>query len=258
MCLIAFAWQASERYPLVVIANRDEFFDRPADAAQWWHGPHGEIFAGRDAKAGGSWMGVGRNGRFAALTNFRDPRAMRADAPSRGALVPEFVAAERDVEDSMAELAGRSEQYNGFNLLMYDGHRLGVFESTAGAGRRLAPGVYALSNAGLDSPWPKQRKAIAGLREQLATVPEREALFALLRDDRPAPDAQLPETGIALGWERMLSSAFIRAPGYGTRCSTVMLLSASGEFIVEERSWGHRGEPIGVVCERFEQASALA
>ncbi|MCB1917119.1 MAG: NRDE family protein [Rhodocyclaceae bacterium] len=254
MCLIAFAWQCHPLFPLVVAANRDEFFDRPALPAQWWR--HGDIdlFAGRDLKAGGTWLGVGANRRFAALTNVRNPAALMPDAPSRGTLVPEFIAGNTRVDDALAQLGDSAEPYNGFNLLLYDGERLGLFESPRRQGRIIEPGVHALSNADLDAPWPKQQRAAAGLARALDQLPSAQPLVELMRDDRPAPDLALPTTGVPRDWERALSSLFIRAPGYGTRCTTTLLFGRDGSVQFEERSWNGLGRETGSVQQRIEPA----
>ncbi|MCB1909105.1 MAG: NRDE family protein [Rhodocyclaceae bacterium] len=251
MCLIAFAWRRHADYPLVVAANRDEFFDRPALPARWWRHGTQELFAGRDLKAGGTWLGVGANGRFAALTNVRDPAALRSDAPSRGTLVPDFIAGGASVDEALDELAGTAERYNGFNLLLYDGRQLGLFESPAARGRVLAPGVHALSNADLEADWPKQQRAATGLGSVLDALPSSEETFRLMHDDRPAPDEALPATGVPRDWERALSSLFIRAPGYGTRCTTMLLFEPDGGARFEERSWNAFGQETGAVTTRI-------
>ncbi|HND25340.1 MAG TPA: NRDE family protein [Rhodocyclaceae bacterium] len=255
MCLILVAWQARADYPLVVAANRDEFFARPAAAAAWWDDAPA-LFAGRDLEAGGTWLGLSRQGRFAALTNFRDPARVRAGAPSRGALVADFLQGRESTDDALARLAAEGPRYNGFNLLLSDGVTLGVFESEADsgrrAGRRLAPGLYALSNHLLDTPWPKVSAGKSRLARALDALPDDTPLRDLLRDDRPAPDAALPRTGVSLAWERMLSSAFIRAPGYGTRCSTVIVRDRFGWTRVVESTWDAHGRESGRVAERFQ------
>lgn len=254
MCLIAFAWQMDARHPLVVAANRDEFFMRAARPAHWWRCRNRELFAGRDEQAGGTWMGITRDGRFAALTNHRDPANMRPKAPSRGALVPNFLTSGRDVHTACAELHGEAKHFNGFNLLMYDGRDLAIFESRSGHAEVLRPGIYALSNARLESPWPKQACARRALESSLARLPETTGLFDMLRCDRPAPDELLPVTGVGLQWERMLSSPFIRAPGYGTRCSSVVHFSAEGMISFEERGWDELGRPTGIMRETLATA----
>jgi uncharacterized protein with NRDE domain len=254
MCLILVAWRAHPEYPLVVAANRDEFHARPAAAASWWTEPR--ILAGRDLTAGGTWLGVTRTGRFAALTNFRDPTRVLKDAPSRGAIVPALLEREEPVIDSLERLRRESGAYNGFNLLMSDAEQLAVFESVAGSGRVLAPGVYGLSNHLLDTPWPKVLTAKAALGAALTRLPDEQPLLELLRDEHRADDEQLPRTGVSLEWERLLSSAFIRTPDYGTRCSTVVLFDRVGNGRFSEWTWDAAGAAAGHVSLTFERSEA--
>lgn len=254
MCLILVAWRAHPDYPLVVAANRDEFFARPAAAAAWWAGD--AIFAGRDLEAGGTWLGFGRSGRFAGLTNFRDPARMRSGTPSRGALVADFLAGNESTATALARLKDEGQRYNAFNILVSDGETLGIYESESGAAHLLEPGVHALSNHLLDTPWPKVKAGKSRLSRALAALPDDTPLRELLRDDRPAPDAELPRTGVSLAWERMLSSAFIRAPGYGTRCSTVITRDRHGWARFTESTWNEVGTETGRVVEDFQIARA--
>lgn len=251
MCLILVAWQVDPGFPCVVAANRDEFFGRPTAAADWWPGNSG-ILAGRDLQAGGTWLGITRKGRFAALTNFRDPQAMVADAPSRGTLVSDFLAADWPVSEGLAELARRGARCNPFNLLCSDGKQLGVYESTTGRARTLGPGVYALSNHLLDTPWPKVQQAKSRLAAALAALPAAASMLDLLRDTEQAPDERLPRTGVSLEMERMLSSAFIVGDSYGTRCSTVLTVADDGAAIFGEWTWDRAGALAGMVRYTFQ------
>ncbi len=250
MCLIVFAWQVHRDYPLVVAANRDEFLDRPATPAHWW--PElPDVLAGRDLEAGGTWMGLARGGRFAALTNYRDPSRHRSGVPSRGALVRDALTGAADTLSTLQAIAADSSRYAGFNLLVSDGATLGIHESTTGAVRLLEPGVYGLSNHLLDSPWPKlvrTRERLAGL---LPRLPDDDAVLDLLRDPSPAPDPHLPDTGISLEWERWLSPAFIRAPRYGTRCSSLVLRHVSGRIRFREWTWDTHGDALSEVSHSF-------
>lgn len=255
MCLILLAWRAHPDYPLVVAANRDEFFTRASAEAGWWPDRPG-IFAGRDLEAGGTWLGLSRDGRFAGLTNFRDPTRQRPDAPSRGALVADFLAGKESTDAALARLTQEGLRYNGFNLLLSDGDSLGIYESETGSARHLEPGLYALSNHLLDTPWPKVLAGKSRLARALRALPDDTPLAELLRDDRPAADAELPRTGVSLAWERMLSSAFIRAPGYGTRCSTVIRRDRYGWTHVVESTWSPVGVESGRVVDTFQVARA--
>ncbi|MDD3353982.1 NRDE family protein [Zoogloea sp.] len=255
MCLILVAWQVHPAYPLVVAANRDEFFRRPALAARWWADQPG-VFAGRDLEAGGTWLGLSRDGRFAGLTNYRDPHNIRPGTPSRGELVAGFLASDESTEDALKRLRVEGPRYNGFNLLVSDGSSLGIYESQSSQARLLTPGVYALSNHLLDTAWPKVVKGKSRLAAAVNALPDETPLLDMLRDDRPAPDEQLPRTGVSLAWERMLSSAFIRAPGYGTRCSTVIRRDCEGWTRVTETTWDAVGLPAGQVTESFRTTCA--
>lgn len=236
MCLILVAWRVHPVYPLVVAANRDEFFARPtAPAAFWKHSP--QILAGRDLEAGGTWMGVTRNGRFAALTNFRDPAQNRSGAPSRGALVAEFLTGSETPRACLERIAMRDSEYNGYNLLAGDGENLWWSSNMGDSPRQLEPGVYGISNHLLDTPWPKVGAGKTALVQALDRLPDDRALFALLRDDGIHPDERLPQTGISLDWERLLSSAFVKSPDYGTRSSTVLCIGNDGWISFDEQTW---------------------
>ena len=253
MCLILVAWRAHPDYPLVVAANRDEFFARPAAPAAWWPSDGAPaIFAGRDLEAGGTWLGLGRSGRFAGLTNFRDPARMRSGTPSRGALVADFLGSDESTAAALERLKREGPRYNAFNILVSDGESLGIYESESGSAQLLEPGVHALSNHLLDAPWPKVKAGKSRLSRALAALPDDTPLREQLRDDRPAPDAELPRTGVSLAWERMLSSAFIRAPGYGTRCSTVITRDRHGWAHFTESTWNEVGIETGRVVETFQ------
>ncbi|MDZ4018883.1 NRDE family protein [Pseudomonas sichuanensis] len=244
MCLIVFAWRPGSARPLIVAANRDEFHARPTQALAAWADAPG-VYAGRDLEAGGTWLGVGPQGRFAALTNIRDPR--QALGPrSRGELVAAFLQGELGVEAYLDQVASRSGQYSGFNLLVGDAGQLGYLHARDAAPRLLEPGVYGLSNAGLDTPWPKLVKARSGLQQLLESV-EPEQLMSLLADGEPAADSELPETGVGLVTERLLSSVFIASQNYGTRASTVLIVDDRGRRRMVERSFGPFGGHLGEV-----------
>ncbi|UVL61880.1 NRDE family protein [Pseudomonas sp. B21-032] len=245
MCLIVFAWRSGHAQPLIVAANRDEFYARPSRVLGAWEDAPG-VYAGRDLEAGGTWLGVGPNGRFAALTNIRDPQQPQGTR-SRGELVAAFLRGELGVEAYLDQVASRSQQYSGFNLLVADSTQLGYLNARQATPQLLGAGVYGLSNAGLDTPWPKLVKARAGLQLQLAD-PQPQRLLELLGDNLPAADSELPETGVGLGTERLLSSVFIASQNYGTRASTVLIVEADGRRHLVERSFGPLGGHLGEVC----------
>ena len=251
MCLILLVWQGHPRYPCIIAANRDEYHERATEPAHWWP-DRPRIFAGRDLSAGGTWLGITRSGRFAALTNYRAPSQRRMDAPSRGALVTRILESDDSVAEELKVLRRVGADYNGFNLLFSDGERLGVYESVRGEGRELGPGVYGLSNHLLDTPWPKVQQAKARLQAALRHMTDPTAALALLRDDLPALDDELPRTGVSLEWERLLSSAFVRGIDYGTRCSTVVCIDELGTASFDEWSWNPSGSQVDRISVRFE------
>ena len=243
MCLIAWNWQPDSDQPLLLIANRDEYYARPTlPLHHWLDAP---VSAGRDLQAGGTWLGLGRGGRMAALTNVRDMQHQRADAPSRGALVSDFLNGHTSGSHYLQSIAASASHYNPFNLLVYDGQTLLGFESQGARVFALQRGVSAVSNAGFDTPWPKLLVLKRGLQHWVAQqgaprTSSHEALFDLLAHDQPAPDAQLPDTGIPIERERALSCAFIRGGDYGTRASSVVMLRRNSARFVE-RSFDAQG-----------------
>ena len=245
MCLIALAWKARADLPLVVAANRDEWRDRPAEPARWW-ADDPSIFAGRDLQAGGTWMGVTRAGRFAAVTNFRDPSDKRSTARSRGGLVTDFLRSSAAPREFLAALASHAGEYNGFNLIVGDGDSLWYFGSREGEARPIAQGVHGLSNHLLDEPWPKVVRGRMAMEAALADADPAPRLFAALSDGQGAPDEALPDTGVGMLWERRLAAPLITGADYGTRCSTVLAMSAEGAIAFEERTRAPDGTVSGV------------
>ncbi len=235
MCLIALAYRVHPQYPLVLAANRDEFRARPAAPAHFWpDAPH--VLAGRDLQAGGTWLGITRAGRFAALTNHRDLRRAPTNGPSRGALVRAALEQGIEPQDTGA--------YEGFNLLYGTLEALRYHSNINAVDEVLAPGVHGLSNALLNTPWPKVQRATARLRTLVgaeSSRPDVEALFELLADEERAADAELPDTGLPLELERAVSSIFIPGERYGTRCSTVLLVGSDGRVHFEERTFPSGG-----------------
>ncbi|WMC09340.1 NRDE family protein [Oceanimonas pelagia] len=238
MCLIAFDWQPADGR-LLLLANRDEFHARPTAPAGWWP-EHPGLWAGRDLQAGGTWLGITRSGRFAALTNFREG-ALQAGKRSRGELVTGFLTGERSPAEYVRQVLQRGDDYAGFNLLVGD-LRSGAFyyggnRCEAGA-HALQAGIYGLSNGLLNTPWPKTvrlKRGLAGL-----TAGDDDAALALLSDPTRAPDAALPETGVPFELERRLSSVFITGDDYGTRSQTVLSVE-QGRVRILEQGRGPRG-----------------
>lgn len=244
MCLIVFAWRPGHALPLIVAANRDEFHARPSlPLAPWPDAP--EVVAGRDLQAGGTWLGIGSSGRFAALTNIRAPGSP-AGARSRGELPERYLRGSLSPQAYLAEVSGQLDQYAGFNLLVGDDRQLWYLNSAVGSAQRLSAGTYGLSNAALDTPWPKLVRARRQLQSCLG-APDIEALLALLSDAQPAQDAELPTTGVPYEWEKRLSSIFIASDDYGTRASTVLIGRADGSAKITERRFGPHGR-LGDSC----------
>ncbi len=250
MCLIVVAWRARADLPLVVAANRDEWRERPAQCAHWWP-DHPDLLAGRDLQAGGTWMGITRGGRFAAVTNYRDPAEKRSTARSRGGLVTDFLLGSEPPERFLASLSARAHEYNGFNLILGDGASLFYYGSREGEPRAIEPGVHGLSNHLLDEPWPKVVRGRERMAASLASRDPAPQLFELLSDSTIEADAALPATGVSIEWERRLASALITGADYGTRASTVLTVASNGDVFMEERARDAAGGAAGVASERF-------
>lgn len=234
MCLINFAYKMDSKYDLVVAANRDEFYKRPTAQAYFWEdAPH--VLAGRDLEKMGTWMGVTKQGRFAALTNYRDPNEARENKRSRGELVSQFLIGEDVPQSYLETIQQHRDQYPGFNLIVGDVHSLYYYSNMENEIRLLEPGLYGLSNHLLDTPWPKVRKGKEGLERCLKGSAENitECLFSTLQYADPAQDEELPSTGVSLEWERKLSPLFIQTPGYGTRSSTLLFMNDHDVRFVE-------------------------
>lgn len=297
MCLIGLAWQAHPEIVLIIAANRDEYHARPSAASAWWRDAP-QVFGGSDLQSGGTWMGITREGRFAALTNVRDPGEFRPNARTRGALVADFLASQGAPAAYVAQCMQELANYNGFNLLTGTPEALWYCGNRGAAARALEPGLYALSNALLDTPWPKVislKLALgAGLKDYAAGealvprvskqpldafptaasamhAPDRphhtgsrrlhalfSTLFQALGDTQPQPDDRLPHTGVPLERERVLSSPKIISPLYGTRASTVVCVLRSGLVHWEERSFAVSGDIAQTVREQFSLADHSA
>jgi uncharacterized protein with NRDE domain len=235
MCLIVLAWKLIPACPLVLAANRDEFFERPTQSASWWEdAPH--VYAGRDLQAGGTWLGTDKQGRFAALTNIRNGSVPRAEARSRGELVADFLRGNLSAQDYLEKLKASAGDYNGFNLLLGDASAAYWFSNhTDSAEQSLEPGIYGLSNGALDTPWPKVLRAKAQFASLLCQGAPDDAYFEMLADTTQASDGRLPDTGVSLEWERRLSPIYIESPDYGTRASTLLRIHSSGSSQLLEK-----------------------
>jgi uncharacterized protein with NRDE domain len=238
MCLILFAYQVHPRYQLILGANRDEFYARPTAPLDFWQ-DHPEILAGRDLEHNGTWMGVTRKGRLAAVTNYRDPGAVLSNAHSRGRLVTDFLLGRMPPQDYLHQIRAEADRYNGFNLIIGDSRDLYYFSRQQKEIRALGPGIYGLSNHLLDTPWPKVAAGKKQLADCVASKEEisTDVLLQLLEHQTIAADADLPETGVGVEWERMLSPMFISSPDYGTRSSSVLTIDTQGGIRFIERTW---------------------
>lgn len=252
MCLILFAALAHPRYPLLVAANRDESYARPTATAAFWDDEPG-VYAGRDLEQGGTWLGIARNGRFAAITNYRQGSRNPAAERSRGELTRGFLAGHEAPGPYLHSVETRAAHYNGFSLIVGEATDLWFYSNRGVEPRKITPGVHGLSNHLLDEPWPKVRRGIAELQTLLSADEDElvARLFEVLADRAAASDDLLPATGVDQRRERALSASFIAGDTYGTRASTVLLVGAGGDVLVRERSFGPGGAVLGDSVQRF-------
>jgi len=238
MCVIYLAYKTQSDYPLILLANRDEFYSRPTAAAGPWE-DFPNIYGGRDLVSGGTWLGVTKGGKFAAVTNYRDPAASVGEL-SRGNLVADFLKSEAPAAEYLSSIQKSAEKYSGFNLMIGEmnpaRNELYYFSNRGERFAKLTPGVYSLSNHLLDTPWPKVQKGKDRFAEMLKKNSySNDAFFDLLADRALANDTDLPSTGVPYEWEKILSAIFIETPDYGTRCSTVLKFNVKFEWDFEER-----------------------
>ncbi len=235
MCLIFLSLHQHTNYKLIIAANRDEFYQRKTAAADFWT-DHPNVVGGRDLEASGTWMGMNKNGRISMVTNYRDLKNLKQQAPSRGALVSDYLMGNELPETYLKTIEPKASTYNGFNLLVGNSDELYYLSNYKDGVHRVSKGVHGLSNALLDTSWPKVERGKKKFEQAMQhSVIDPDALFELLRDEERADDAALPDTGVGLERERMLSSMFIKSPNYGTRCSTVLLVDKSNHVLYAER-----------------------
>ncbi|MDH3221653.1 MAG: NRDE family protein [Gammaproteobacteria bacterium] len=235
MCLVLFAYRRHADYPLILIANRDEYYARPTRDAHWWDGA--QVLAGRDLEAGGTWLGISRDGRLAAVTNVREPGGMHPGKISRGELTRAYLSGNEHPEAYLQRLAPHDRDYAGFNLLVGDRQGLWFYSNRDHGVRRIEPGVHGISNGAFDEPWPKLSSGKAELEQMLGGDISENALLEILTDHQVAPDHRLPSTGVSLDIERMLSSRFIRSPEYGTRACSVIIMDRAGRVTFCEQNF---------------------
>ena len=232
MCIVAWNWQPLSACPLHLMGNRDEFYARPTKSLHWWNE---EILGGKDMQDGGTWMGVARGGKLAVLTNYRDPSQHRANVPSRGQLVADFLTKNHSLDIYLNHLSSVAHAYNPFNLLLFDGTNLKGFESRHARVIEIRPGLGGVSNGDFFAPWPKLRNLTNQFQLSLKNgITEDRHFLSLLQNDIRAKDADLPQTGVDIDRERELSACFIRTPAYGTRASSIVRIFDQTLFFTEQ------------------------
>ena len=238
MCLILFSYKLHPDYRLMLAANRDEFYRRPTASLDYWS-DHPAVLAGRDLKGNGTWLGVTRSGRFAAITNYREPAAQMQNAPSRGLLIRDFLTGNSSPEQYLKAFSKKSQAYNGFNLIAGDSSGLYYYSNRASRIRRLRPGFYGISNHLLDTAWPKIQRGKGLLKSQLSGHEkiDFDKIWKILADRSLPADKALQDTGVGLQWERILAPLFISSPDYGTRSSSIVLMKYSGRTTFMERTF---------------------
>ena len=249
MCLIVVAFHYHPAYPVIIAANRDEFYSRPTAPLGYWT-DHPHILGGRDLQSRGTWLAMDTSGRIGAITNYRDPKAMNSGAsgPSRGLLINGFLTGKAPAEEYLEQVRADKDRYNGFNLLAGDFRELWWYANTTDTAERLEPGIHGISNHLLNTPWPKVEKMKADFAARIeGEAPlSPEAIFEKLADTTRPPDNELPDTGIDLEWERTLSPIFIRSPIYGTRCSSLIFIDHAGQAVFYERTFAVEGREAAV------------
>ena len=246
MCLILFSYKLHADYRLILAANRDEFYNRPTASLDYWS-DHPEVLAGRDLKGNGTWLGITRSGRIAAITNYREPTAHMENAPSRGILIRDFLTGNSSAEHYLKAVSKKSEAYNGFNLIAGDPSGLYYYSNRATRVRQLRPGLYGISNHLLNTAWPKIQKGKGLLKGQLSGREkiDIEKIWGILADRSLPADKALPDTGVGLQWERILAPLFISSPDYGTRSSSIVLMEYSGQITFMERTFANAAKAAG-------------
>jgi uncharacterized protein with NRDE domain len=241
MCLITFAYKSHPEYSLILLANRDEFYARPSKAMHFWE-DHPDILAGKDLEQGGTWLGINQQGKFTAVTNYRDGLKTKANALSRGAITRDFLTSDQDPTGYLKQLLPKQDKFGDYNLLLGDQSGIYYQSNREGAIHEIKPGTYGLSNALLDTPWPKLIKVRSELARALSnTKLSSKKLLGIMSDSTQAVTSELPDTHIPLEWEQLLSSCFIQSDKYGTRTTTLLLQKLSGETTIIEKSFGPKG-----------------
>jgi len=237
MCLILFSWKNHTVYKLILAANRDEFYTRPTKKAGFWE-DHPHILGGRDLEAGGTWLGLTKEGRFTAITNYRDPSIKKENAPSRGALTTDFLNGDESPADYLDRINKHGDQYYGFNLLVGDGEELWYYSNINREARELVSGSYGLSNALLDTAWPKLDLGHQLFKDSISNgKPDENSLLEILENNHKPDDEKLPSTGVPYEWEKAISSMFIETETYGTCCSTILMIDHQNRARFVEKTY---------------------
>ncbi len=250
MCLILFGINNHPKYHLILAANRDEFYNRPTLAAHWWQGSS-NILGGRDGKSQGTWLAINRSGKIAAVTNYRDIKNNKTDALSRGKLTQTFLESTKSPQNYLQTLKSNAHLYNGFNLLLYKKKQLFYFSNYENKIRTLESGFYGLSNGLLNNSWPKVKNGKKTLENSVKKTFTSKDIFELLQDKQEPSEDFLPRTGLPVDWEKALSRTFIQKDGYGTRCSTLILITYQGEVEYKELTYNSKGKPLFKQCYNY-------
>lgn len=240
MCLIGIIYNKHTDYKLVIAANRDEFYDRQTAHADFWK-EYPYLLAGKDLEQGGTWLGITKKGKFAALTNFRNPNNTLAGAPSRGLLVKNFLINDYSPTEYLEYLEKAGDEYNGFSILLYDLNEFCYFSNKDEKSIEFESGIFSLSNGSINDKWPKMKEIEKNLNVLTDERNISNKLFKILMNDKPFPENQLPNTNIALEWEKVLSSIFVKSQNYGTRCSTVITIDYQNNIHFFEKTHLKRG-----------------
>ena len=237
MCLAVLAYKHHPDYSLILSTNRDEFYARPTAPADWWE-DHNDILAGRDIEKGGTWMGITRNGRYALVTNYREYPPEKQYTTSRGSLVTDYLKSDVTPAGYGKTLMDEGDQYDGFNLIWGDTNSLHYYSNRGPKLQEIQPGIYGLSNHLLNTPWPKLKKAKLAFASALyrSGSIDHSEMHSILQDTTPAPEEELPNTGMDKEWERALSPCFIETPNYGTRTTTTLFIAKDGTVNFNEHT----------------------
>lgn len=237
MCLIVFSFKQHKKYSFILAANRDEFYDRPTRAARFWD-QHPHLLAGKDEKLGGTWLGITKQGKFAALTNYRDLSNIKVSAPSRGKIVKDFLADNRDPLRYLEDLKTTTGDFNGFNLITGSPDKLYHYSNETDKITKIEPGIHGISNAVINTPWPKVEAAKSAFKNAISGEGVDESrIFKLLGNSQQYPEDQLPKTGLTEDMEKLVSPIFIKSEDYGTRCSTLVTIREDGEVTFIEKTY---------------------